>query len=136
MARYAADVIIDIGTAKVPVLVVVADCTGVQVLVPGSCRSSVTGMLPSAPDPASAPDSVTVVPASTSSEVEVSDRVVGIGVRATLVTFADRGRAALTVARRAEAELYAAWEGHLGKVRTRQLREALEKLREIADPYA
>ena len=56
--------------------------------------------------------------------------------RATLVTFADRGRAALTVARRAEAELYAAWEVHLGKARTRQLREALEKLREIADPYA
>ena len=42
----------------------------------------------------------------------------------------------MDVARLAEAEMYAEWERHLGKVRTRQLREALELLREITDPYA
>ena len=56
--------------------------------------------------------------------------------RATLVAFADRGQRAVDVARLAEAQMYAEWERHLGKVRTRQLREALELLREITDPYA
>ena len=58
-----------------------------------------------------------------------------IDARATLVVFADRGRAAVGVARLAEGEMYAEWERHLGKVRTRQLREALELLRGITDPY-
>jgi hypothetical protein len=52
------------------------------------------------------------------------------------VVFADRGRAAVVVARRAEAMMYAEWERHLGTNRTRQLREALERLRQITDPYA
>ncbi len=56
--------------------------------------------------------------------------------RATLVVFADRGREAVGVARLAEGEMYAEWERHLGRARTRQLREALELLREITDPYA
>lgn len=56
--------------------------------------------------------------------------------RATLVVFADRGKAAVEVARRAEATMYAEWERHLGTSRVRQLRTALELLREITDPYA
>jgi DNA-binding MarR family transcriptional regulator len=56
--------------------------------------------------------------------------------RATLVVFAERGRAAVAAARRAEERLYVGWERHLGARRTRQLREALELLREITDPYA
>jgi DNA-binding MarR family transcriptional regulator len=56
--------------------------------------------------------------------------------RATLVVFADRGREAIAVARRIEREVHVEWEQHLGKARTRALRDALERLREITDPYA
>src|SRR5690349_22662440 len=41
--------------------------------------------------------------------------------RATLVVFADRGRAAIAVARRVEQEVHAEWEQHLGRARTRAL---------------
>lgn len=56
--------------------------------------------------------------------------------RATLVVFADRGAEAIAVARQVEREVHAEWEEHLGKARTRALRDALERLREITDPYA
>ena len=56
--------------------------------------------------------------------------------RATLVVFAARGRKAIAVARQVEAEVHAEWETHLGRRRTRTLRDSLERLREITDPYA
>jgi DNA-binding MarR family transcriptional regulator len=56
--------------------------------------------------------------------------------RATLVVFAERGEQAIAVARRVESEIHAEWEAHLGPRRTHVLREALERLREITDPYA
>jgi DNA-binding MarR family transcriptional regulator len=56
--------------------------------------------------------------------------------RARLVRMAPRGRAAVALAREVEQELEAEWAEHLGKRRTRELREALERLREITDPYA
>lgn len=55
--------------------------------------------------------------------------------RARLVQISDRGRAAVAAARVAEAEVEAQWERHLGRRATRQLREALTKLREVTDPY-
>lgn len=59
-----------------------------------------------------------------------------VDARATLVVFADRGAQAIAVARRVEREVHAEWEQHLGRARTRALRDALERLREITDPYA
>jgi DNA-binding MarR family transcriptional regulator len=56
--------------------------------------------------------------------------------RARLVVMAERGREAIKVARVAEAEIEAEWVAHLGARAARQLREALERIREIADPYA
>ncbi|MCF2528076.1 MarR family transcriptional regulator [Yinghuangia sp. KLBMP8922] len=56
--------------------------------------------------------------------------------RARLVQIAPRGEAAVAVARVAEAETEAAWTKHLGKRSSSQLRTALIRLREIADPYA
>ena len=55
--------------------------------------------------------------------------------RARLVCFAERGRAAVAVARRVEAEVEAEWTAHLGADSTRALREALTRLREVTDPY-
>ncbi|MET0997243.1 MAG: MarR family transcriptional regulator [Marmoricola sp.] len=55
--------------------------------------------------------------------------------RARLVVIAERGEAAIKVARKAEAEIQAEWVRHLGVPTARRLREALEKIREIADPY-
>ena len=55
--------------------------------------------------------------------------------RARLVCFAERGRAAVAVARRVEAEVEAEWTAHLGKEATRGLREALTRLREVTDPW-
>ncbi|MGW6709919.1 MarR family winged helix-turn-helix transcriptional regulator [Streptomyces sp. NPDC054956] len=55
--------------------------------------------------------------------------------RARLVHIAPRGAEAVAVARAAEAEVEAEWTRHLGKRGTRQLREALTRLREVADPY-
>jgi DNA-binding MarR family transcriptional regulator len=55
--------------------------------------------------------------------------------RARLVQMAERGVAAVEVARRAEIEVEAEWTAHLGEEATAQLRAALEKLREITDPF-
>src|SRR4051794_16931374 len=56
--------------------------------------------------------------------------------RARLVRMAARGRAAVSAAREVEQVMEAEWTAHLGRRRTRELREALELLREITDPYA
>lgn len=56
--------------------------------------------------------------------------------RARIVRIAERGRQAVAVARQVEQQVEAEWAEHLGSRRTRQLREALESLREITDPYA
>ena len=55
--------------------------------------------------------------------------------RARLVVMAERGLAAVEVARRTEAEVQAEWTRHLGRRRTAQLHESLARLREITDPY-
>ncbi len=55
--------------------------------------------------------------------------------RARLVRIAPRGRAAVEVARKAEAEVEAEWTRHLGKRDADHLRRILTKLREITDPY-
>jgi DNA-binding MarR family transcriptional regulator len=56
--------------------------------------------------------------------------------RARLVLMAERGLRAIAVARVAEAEVEAEWVARLGEKQARQLRSALEQIREIADPYA
>ena len=55
--------------------------------------------------------------------------------RARLVCFAERGRAAVAVARRVEAEVEAEWTAYLGEESARALREALTRLREVTDPW-
>ena len=55
--------------------------------------------------------------------------------RARLVQIAGRGRAAVEVARQAEAKVQAEWTAHLGQEATLQLRQALARLRQITDPY-
>jgi DNA-binding MarR family transcriptional regulator len=55
--------------------------------------------------------------------------------RARLVCLAERGRAAVAVARRVEAEVEAEWTAHLGQEPARALREALTRLREVTDPW-
>ena len=55
--------------------------------------------------------------------------------RARLVQIARRGQAVVALARRVEAEVEAEWTAHLGEDVTAQLRAALERLREITDPY-
>jgi DNA-binding MarR family transcriptional regulator len=55
--------------------------------------------------------------------------------RARLVVIAERGLAAVEVARRTEAEVQAEWTHHLGRPATAQLHQALTRLREITDPY-
>src|SRR5688500_7302006 len=55
--------------------------------------------------------------------------------RARLVTMAERGQRVVEVARRVEAQVEAEWTAHLGEETTAQLRAALERLREITDPY-
>jgi DNA-binding MarR family transcriptional regulator len=56
--------------------------------------------------------------------------------RARLIVIAERGRAAQAQARKVERTIEREWERHLGQERMRALREALEDLREITDPYA
>jgi hypothetical protein len=51
------------------------------------------------------------------------------------VQIAERGRAAVEVARQTEAKVEAEWTAHLGEEATVQLRHALARLREITDPY-
>lgn len=55
--------------------------------------------------------------------------------RARLVVIAERGERAIAVARVVEAEVEAEWVEHLGSRSARDLRSALERLREVADPY-
>ena len=55
--------------------------------------------------------------------------------RARLVQIAERGAAAVAVARQAEATTEAEWTVHLGAEATAQLRQALARLREITDAY-
>jgi len=55
--------------------------------------------------------------------------------RARLVQVANRGRAAVEVARQAEAKVEAEWTAHLGEEATAQLRQTLARLRQITDPY-
>lgn len=55
--------------------------------------------------------------------------------RARLVTFAERGLAALQVARRTEVAVQEEWTRHLGRQATARLHELLTRLREITDPY-
>ncbi|WP_109505926.1 MarR family winged helix-turn-helix transcriptional regulator [Nocardioides speluncae] len=56
--------------------------------------------------------------------------------RARLVCIAARGLEVQEVARRTEKVLEWEWAAHLGKERMAALREALEDLREVTDPYA
>jgi DNA-binding MarR family transcriptional regulator len=55
--------------------------------------------------------------------------------RARLVRIADRGLEVVALARKVEQEVEAEWTAHLGAEATAQLRAALERLREITDPY-
>ncbi|QCU79327.1 MarR family transcriptional regulator [Citricoccus sp. SGAir0253] len=55
--------------------------------------------------------------------------------RARLVRLAPRAVALLPVARAEEQRIEEEWRAHLGERRMAQLREALEMLREITDPY-
>ena len=55
--------------------------------------------------------------------------------RARLVRIAPRGQGLIPIARQEEAQIDAEWTAHLGRRRMGQLREALELLREITDPY-
>ena len=56
--------------------------------------------------------------------------------RATLVHLTDRALELLPVARAEEARIEAEWTEHLGARRMEDLRDALESLRAITDPYA
>jgi DNA-binding MarR family transcriptional regulator len=58
-----------------------------------------------------------------------------VDARARLVRIAERGRAAGVVAAAVVAEVEGEWAAHLGARRMTQLREALDMLREITDPY-
>jgi DNA-binding MarR family transcriptional regulator len=55
--------------------------------------------------------------------------------RARLVQIAERGQEVAVVARKVEREVEAEWTAHLGHETAAQLRAALERLREITDPY-
>ncbi len=55
--------------------------------------------------------------------------------RARLVVIAERGHAAVEVARRTEAAVQAEWTRYLGRRATAQLHQTLSRLREITDPY-
>src|SRR6478736_8727068 len=55
--------------------------------------------------------------------------------RARLVRIAERGQAAVAVARQTEAAVEGEWTRHLGRAGAAQLRRALTRLREITDPY-
>jgi DNA-binding MarR family transcriptional regulator len=55
--------------------------------------------------------------------------------RARLVRIAKRGAEIIPIARVEEAKIEAEWTEHLGPRRMKQLRDALNLLREITDPY-
>ncbi len=56
--------------------------------------------------------------------------------RARLVTVTAKGRELVELSIPVVREIEAAWEAHLGRDRTRQLRQTLAALCEITDPYA
>jgi len=56
--------------------------------------------------------------------------------RARLVTLTAKGHELVEISVPVVREVEAAWEAHLGRARTRQLRHILAALREITDPYA
>lgn len=56
--------------------------------------------------------------------------------RGRVVRLSERGWQVCRTAQAAQAETDATWEQHLGVRRARALREALESLREITDPWA
>lgn len=56
--------------------------------------------------------------------------------RARLIRIAERGRRAQEVARREEAAIERDWTRHLGKDRMKAMRESLDALRELTDPWA
>ncbi|WP_231930473.1 MarR family winged helix-turn-helix transcriptional regulator [Friedmanniella luteola] len=56
--------------------------------------------------------------------------------RARLVLLTDRGRELVELSLPVVRQIESAWQTHLGAARTRELRSALEKLREITDPFA
>jgi DNA-binding MarR family transcriptional regulator len=56
--------------------------------------------------------------------------------RARLVQVAERGMAAIAVARETERQVDAEWTAHLGEKGSAELRRALTRLRELTDPYA
>ena len=55
--------------------------------------------------------------------------------RARRVIITAKGEEIVAISAPVVAEIEAAWEAHLGRARTRQLREALTALRDITDPY-
>jgi DNA-binding MarR family transcriptional regulator len=55
--------------------------------------------------------------------------------RARLVTVTDLGRELVALSLPVVREMERSWSRHLGRERTRQLREALTDLREITDPF-
>ena len=56
--------------------------------------------------------------------------------RARLVLITDLGRELVELSLPVVREIESAWQAHLGAARTRELRSALQKLREITDPFA
>jgi DNA-binding MarR family transcriptional regulator len=56
--------------------------------------------------------------------------------RARLVVVTDRGRELVELSLPVVREIEATWAAHLGEARTRELRQALEDLRAITDPFA
>ncbi|HEY0533119.1 MAG TPA: MarR family transcriptional regulator [Actinoplanes sp.] len=56
--------------------------------------------------------------------------------RARLVTVTAKGRELVELSIPVIRRIEAAWEAHLGRDRTRELRQSLAALREITDPYA
>jgi DNA-binding MarR family transcriptional regulator len=56
--------------------------------------------------------------------------------RARLVRLSSKGREVQALARVVEDEVTAEWTRHLGEPEMRRLRRAMDRLREITDPYA
>ena len=56
--------------------------------------------------------------------------------RARLVTLTPKGHEIAEISAPVVREIEASWEAHLGRARTRQLRETLAALRDITDPAA
>lgn len=56
--------------------------------------------------------------------------------RARLVTLTPKGEELVELSIPVVREVEAAWEAHLGRARTRELRRTLAALREITDPFA